>query len=39
MSMIMRVDDEIRLNILKAILKQGAVSPNFKQLQKYTGYH
>ena len=39
MSMIMRVDDEIRLNILKAILKQSAVSPNFKQLQKYTGYH
>src|SRR3989338_3263765 len=35
----MKMDDEIRLNILSALLKQGSVSPNLRQLQKYTGYH
>src|SRR3990167_34373 len=35
----MKMGDEIRLNILSALLKQGSVSPNLRQLQKYTGYH
>lgn len=39
MSNVMRLDDEIRLNILAALLKQGSVSANIRQIQKYTGYH
>ena len=39
MAVVMKADDEIRLNILSALLKQGSVSPNIKQLQKHTGYH
>lgn len=35
----MKLDDEIRLNILAALLKPGAVSPNIRAIQKYTGYH
>lgn len=35
----MKIDDKIRLDILEALLKKGAVTPNIKQLQKYTGYH
>ena len=39
MAVVMRVDDEIRLNILDALLKKGSVGPNIRQIQKYTGYH
>ena len=39
MTTIMKLDDEIRLNILSALLEKGSVSPNIRQLQKYTGYH
>ncbi|HZX20395.1 MAG TPA: hypothetical protein VFF13_05260 [archaeon] len=39
MSSVMRVDDEVRLNILDALSKQGSVSPNVKQIQKHTDYH
>ncbi|MBN2127184.1 MAG: hypothetical protein JW703_02200 [Candidatus Diapherotrites archaeon] len=39
MPQIMAVDDEIRLNVLKGLLKKGAVQPNLKQLKKITGYH
>tara|TARA_Y100000310_G_C20702563_1_gene831289 strand:+ start:3657 stop:4196 length:540 start_codon:yes stop_codon:yes gene_type:complete len=39
MASVMKVGDEVRLNILSALLKQNSVSPNIKQLQKYTGYH
>ncbi len=39
MTAIMKMDDEIRLNILDALLKPASVSPNIKQLQKLTGYH
>ena len=39
MSSVMRLDDEIRLKILSALLKQNSVSPNIRQLQRYTGYH
>lgn len=39
MAVVMKMDDEIRLNILRALLKQGCVAPNIRQLQKSTGYH
>ncbi len=39
MSGVMKIDDEIRLNILKALLKTGSVVPNIRQVQKQTGYH
>jgi len=35
----MKLDDEVRLNILDALLKPGSVSPNIKQIQKSTNYH
>jgi len=35
----MRFDDEIRINILDALLKKRSVIPNVNQLQSYTGYH
>ncbi|PIN84798.1 MAG: hypothetical protein COV47_05460 [Candidatus Diapherotrites archaeon CG11_big_fil_rev_8_21_14_0_20_37_9] len=35
----MKLDDEIRLNILDALLKPGSVGANIRQIQKYTGYH
>lgn len=35
----MRLDDEVRLEILDALLLQGSVSANVKQIQKRTGYH
>lgn len=36
---IMQVDDEIRLNIIEALLKELSVTPNIRQIQKHTGYH
>jgi len=39
MASTMKMDDEIRLNILNAMLKVGAVQPNIKHLQRLTGYH
>lgn len=39
MSGVIRIDDEIRLNILKALLMPNSVNANIKQLQKQTGYH
>lgn len=35
----MKVDDEIRLNIMEALLQKRSVVPNIKQIQKETGYH
>ncbi|MFH1697037.1 MAG: hypothetical protein ABH854_03975 [Candidatus Diapherotrites archaeon] len=35
----MKMDDEIRLNILDALLKKRSVVPNIRQIQKRTGYH
>ena len=35
----MKIDDEIRLNIAEALLKEHSVTPNIRQIQKYTGYH
>ena len=35
----MKVNDEVRLNILKALLEQGAVLPNIRHIQRRTGYH
>lgn len=35
----MKMDDEIRLNILAALLKPGSVTPNIRHIQKITGYH
>ncbi|MFH1255785.1 MAG: hypothetical protein V1494_00695, partial [Candidatus Diapherotrites archaeon] len=34
-----KIDDEIRLNILSALLKKGSVTPNMRQIQRATGYH
>ncbi len=35
----MKVNDEIRVNLLEALLKKGSVQPNIRQIQKATGYH
>ncbi|VVB99859.1 Uncharacterised protein [uncultured archaeon] len=39
MALQMRYDDEIRMNILNALLGQGAVFPNIRHIQRKTGYH
>ena len=39
MSSPMQIDDEIRIQILEALLQKGAVVPNMRQLKKHTGYH
>ena len=39
MAMVMRLDDEIRLKILDALLQKRSVVPNIRQIQKYTGFH
>ncbi|MAG21898.1 MAG: hypothetical protein CL943_01150 [Candidatus Diapherotrites archaeon] len=35
----MKVTDEIRINILNALLKIHSVQPNIRQIKKHTGYH
>ncbi len=35
----MKIDDEIRIKIMDALMKKRAVAPNIRQLKKYTGYH
>ena len=35
----MSLTDEIRINILDALLKKNSVVPNFRQIKRYTGYH
>ena len=35
----MLINDEVRLNVLSALLKKGAVQPNYKALKRETGYH
>ena len=35
----MKVDDEIRLNILEAMLKKGSTQPNMRRLKANTNYH
>lgn len=39
MATVMKLDDEIRLKILDALLKKRSVVPNIRQIQKYTGFH
>lgn len=39
MAVVMKADDEVRLNILDALIKKGSVLPNIRQMQKHTGYH
>ncbi len=39
MAVVMKIDDEIRLNILEALLQKRSVMPNIRQIQKETGYH
>jgi len=39
MAVLPRIDDKIRLKILEAILKQGTVSPNIREIQKATDLH
>lgn len=35
----MDLTDEIRINILDALLKKNSVVPNLRQVKRYTGYH
>ncbi len=35
----MKVDDEVRLNILKALLEKGATQPNLRRIKSKTKYH
>jgi DNA-binding Lrp family transcriptional regulator len=35
----MKLDDEIRLNILKALLEKGSTQPNIRRIKTKTGYH
>jgi DNA-binding Lrp family transcriptional regulator len=35
----MKVDDEIRLNILKSLLSKGSTQPNFRRIKNKTKYH
>ena len=35
----MKVDDEIRLNILKTLLDKGATQPNLRRIKAKSGYH
>ena len=39
MAVQMKVNDEIRLSILKALLEPGAVTANIRHIQRRTGYH
>jgi len=39
MALQMNLTDEIRINILDALLKKGAVVPNVRQIKRHTGYH
>jgi len=35
----MKSDDEIRLNILKAMLEKNSTQPNMRRIKSRTGYH
>ena len=35
----MRIDDEIRLNILKTLLEKNCTQPNLRRIKAKTGYH
>lgn len=35
----MRIDDEIRLNILKSLIEKGSTQPNVRRIKNKTGYH
>ncbi len=35
----MKVDDEIRLNVLKALLEKGSTQPNLRRIKAKTHYH
>ena len=35
----MKVDDEIRLDILKALLEKGSTQPNVRRIKTKTGQH
>lgn len=39
MAVSQKIDDKIRLKVLDALLKQGTVLPNLRQIQKATGFH
>lgn len=39
MATAMKPNDEVRLNVLAALLKQGSVTPALRRIQKITGYH
>ena len=34
-----KVDDEIRLKVLEALLKKNAIIPNMRQIKRQTGLH
>ena len=35
----MKIDDEVRIKILEALFKKGAIQPNVRQIKKETGLH
>ena len=39
MAVQMKETDEIRINILEALLKPNSVQPNIRQIKRHTGYH
>ncbi|MBU1121065.1 MAG: Lrp/AsnC family transcriptional regulator [archaeon] len=39
MSNPMKLDDEIRLNVLDALMKKNSVVPNIRQVKRHCGYH
>lgn len=39
MAVIKKIDDPIRVKILSAMTKSGAVTPNIRQIKKLTGFH
>jgi len=39
MAGIMKIDDEVRIKVLEALLQKGAVIPNIRQIKRHTGLH
>ena len=37
MPIVRKVDDEIRVKVLEALIKPGSIEPNISQIQRYTG--
>lgn len=39
MAIVMKLDDEVRLKVIGALMEKKAISPNMRQVQKETTYH